>query len=575
MPNLAADRQRLLKDKLGAFIHHPAMSLVVVVAIMISVSLVMVHLLFDEDHPLQHPIEATQIALTVFFCFELGAKCYVAPSKGRFFAQYWIDIVAILPWTQSLRVLRILRLLRVFRVAMILTRRVRFVSALFRSAVGEYLVLGMIMTLLLVVGSFVLYASESRARLKRGEELLRHCGRRIGELEALAGTAVNRPNGVDRGSSVRMVRDRCAVLAARIRQEPGTRPVKLPVGERQHVLAELDRMLARLPAPSFGFNGEPQGLGEFENSFWATLYFLVATEPMIAVPTTTVGRLVVLVVMFGGLTTFAIFTGVVTALMVNRLKRRMEIDDMDRFQLNNHMLICGWNRLVPLMIEEITASSKGRDSAIIVVAELEEPPPEVSALTADYNVYFVSGDYTKPESLDAARVRQARLAVIVADTTRPRSDQDRDARTVLAALMIERMCPGIYTCAELLNRDNEQHLRAAGIEEVIVTSEVGGHHLAMAALHSGITEVFSELLDNKVGKNLMKVPVAARFVGMAFEDVLSQSKASQDDLVIGVEIKGQDGSRTEGYRMLVNPPRDMTLGERDNLIVISSPRRTP
>lgn len=572
MPIPAPEPRRALKNKLGAFIHHPVVSLVIVVAIMVSVSLVMVHLLLVEEHPLQAPIETAQLVLTVFFFFELGIKCYVAPDKARFFSQYWIDIIAVLPWTQSLRVLRILRLLRVFRVAVILSRRVRFVQALFRSAIGEYMVLGMIMSLLLVVGSFVLYASESRARVQRSADLLQHCGKRIGELEELCGAS----SAAQGPPSLRLVRDRCEVLAARVRGEPGARPVVLATGEHHRILAELDRMVALLPVPREtipGVHEQDGDLGDFGNSFWATLYFLVATEPMIAVPTTTVGRVVVLVVMFGGLTTFAIFTGVVTALMVNRLKRRMEIDDMDRFQLNDHMLICGWNRLVPLMIEEITASPQKGQTSIVVIAELDEPPPEISALAARFSVYFERGDYTKPEALDGARVQQARLAIIVADTTRARSDQDRDARTVLAALMIERMCPGIYTVAELLNRDNEQHLRAAGIEEVIVTSEVGGHHLAMAALHSGITEVFSELLDNKVGKNLMKVPVAEEFVGATYGEALAKNKEDRDDLVIGVEVKGQDGARTEGYAMLVNPAKDMTLGERDNLIVISSPRR--
>ena len=50
--------------------------------------------------------------------------------------------------------------------------RVRFVSALFRSAVGEYLVLGIIMCLLLGIGTFALFVSESRARQVREQERL-------------------------------------------------------------------------------------------------------------------------------------------------------------------------------------------------------------------------------------------------------------------------------------------------------------------------------------------------------------------------------------------------------------------
>lgn len=477
------------KERLGAFIHHPAVSLAVAVLIVISVSLVLVKLLvLPHDDPRSHAIDVIDLWITGVFVVELGIKCWVAPNRGRFLGQYWIDIVAIIPWAHSLRVLRLLRLLRVFRVAMILSRRVRFVSALFRSAVGEYVVLAMIMVFMLGVGTFGLYLSE------------RH----------------HRADGA--------------------------------------VAANVD--------PS-------RDLSQPENAFWATLFFLVATEPMVSVPESSIGKGIVLVVMFGGLTTFAVFTGIVTALMVNRLKRRMEIDDMDRFQLYDHLLILGWNRLVSLIIEELVAA-KGNSQAVVVVADLEDAPPEVTNQVGS-RVFFVRGDYTKPAVLEQARVRQARKAIIVADDTIERSDQDRDARTVLGALMVERMNPEIYTCAELLNRDNEQHLLAAGIEEVITTSEAGGHHLAMAAMHAGLSQVVTELMTRKVGRNLQKLPVPETLVGLDFPTALDRYKREFDGLLVGVEKNGQHGPGSEGYGMFVNPGADLKLGAHDNLVLIGNP----
>lgn len=476
------------KERLGAFIHHPAVSLVVAVLIVVSVSLVLMRLLvIPHDDPRTHAIDLIDLWITGVFVVELGIKCYVAPNRGRFLGQYWIDLVAIIPWAHSLRVLRLLRLLRVFRVAMILSRRFRFVSALFRSAVGEYVVLMMIMLFMLGVGTFGLYLSERHAR------------------EGAQGAPVD---------------------------------------------------------PS-------QDLSQPENAFWATVFFLVANEPMVAVPSSPIGKGIVLVVMFGGLTTFAVFTGIVTALMVNRLKRRMEIDDMDRFQLYDHLLILGWNRLVSLIIEELVAA-KGNVQTVVVVADLEELPPEVATHVGS-RVFFVRGDYTKPAVLEQARVRQANKAIIVADDTKERSDQDRDARTVLGALMVERMNPEIYTCAELLNRDNEQHLLAAGIEEVITTSEAGGHHLAMAAMHAGLSQVVTELMTRKVGRNLQKLPVPDDLVGLDFPSALDRYKRVYDGLLIGVEVNGQRGPKAEGYSMQLNPGLELKLTDQDNVVLIGNP----
>ena len=488
------------KERLGQFIHHSVVSLGIAALILISVVLVFVQLFLSPTDPVQAPLETIQVVITVLFALELGIKYYVAPDKIRYVSQYWIDLIAIIPWAQSLRVLRVLRLLRVFRVAMILSRRISFISSLFRSAVGEYLVLAIIMLLFLGVGTFALYNSERHARTAQLEEL---------------------------------------------RQS-------LPPDE---FAAARDAL-------------EAQGsLADPESALWATVFFLVATEPMIAQPESTVGRAVTLVVMFGGLTTFAIFTGVVTALMVNRLKRRLEIDDMDRFQLVDHLVICGWNRLVPLMLEEFQ-QAPNFDPQIVIVAELDDLPPEIARLERGARVFFVRGDCTKPEVLEQARIQHASRAVIVADNSRDRSAQDRDARTVLASLMIERMCPGIYTCAQLLNRDNEPHLRAAGIEEVILTSEAGGHHLAIATMNFGLSQVLDTLMTAKIGPILEKVPVPQDLIGQPFVSALEHYKRTHDSIPIGVEILGQDGPRTEGYALQVNPAHQTILGERDNLVLI-------
>lgn len=481
----AAEDER--KERLGAFIHHPSVSVLIVALILASVVLVLLHFRLDHDDPRQLPIEVAQGVITSVFAVELSLKAYVAADRRRFLAQYWVDIVAVIPWASSLRVLRILRLLRVFRAALILSRRVRFLSNVLRSALGEYVVLGMILLTLLVVGSWVLYQSELHAR----------------------------------------------------QADPQAAPVD--------------------PASD---------LADPMNAAWATVFFLVANEPMIAVPRTTLGKAVVLVTMFGGLTTFAVFTGVVTAVMLNRLRRRMEIDDMDRFQLNEHIVICGWNNQVPLILEELQLAGGSSVPAVVIVAELEELPAEVTALGIGARVFFVRGDGTKPAVLALARIEHARRAIILADTTRPRSDQDRDARTVLCALMIERLNPRIETCAELLNRENEVHLRAAGIEEVVTTSEAGGHHLAMATLYPGLANVVSELLTAKVGKTLTKRPAEPPIVGMKFLPALEHLKREQSLLLVGIEVQGRDGARAPGYAMKINPAPDLVIGARDNLVVI-------
>ncbi|MBL4848769.1 MAG: ion transporter [Planctomycetes bacterium] len=563
------DHRDKLKNRLGALVHHSTVSFAIAILIVLSVSLVVVHFALPLTSPLQTPIEIVQWVITAVFVVELSLKAYVAPSRSRFLAQYWIDIIATLPWTQSLRALRVLRLLRVFRVAVIFSRRIRFVSNLFRSAIGEYIVLGLMMLTLLSFGTFALWVTENRAREKQVKHQNNALSADLLDVEVPLGLAAPKVPG--QAELVGIAPTTSELHHRFSRAERELHSSKLKHREHERIAQLLARIHTRLPKQAGrGHDSSGQDLAEFENSFWATTFFLVATEPMIDVPRTNIGRFIVLAVMFGGLTTFALFTGIVTALMVNRLKRRMEIDDMDRFQLNDHIVICGWNRLVPLIIDEIGSTPSQRDTAVVVVADLDEAPEAVTK-AREARLYFVRGDYTKPETLEQARIPYAKRAIIVADTTIPqRSDQDRDARTVLAALMIERMQPEIYTCAELLNPDNEVHLRAAGIEEVVVTSEAGGHHLAMAALHFGLANVLNELMTGKVGDTLRKLTIPPDYVGITFIEAVERYKREKNALLIGVEIAGQDGPRAEGYAMRLNPESELTLGERDNLVVIGA-----
>lgn len=473
------------KERLGHFIYHPVTSTVVAALIIVSVLLTIEHLHLPHDDPYQIPLEVVQAVITLLFMVELSIKAYVAETWRRFFAQYWVDLIAVIPWIQSLRILRILRLLRVFSVALIVSRRIRAVSSLMRSAIGEYLILGGVLLTLFVLGSYTLMLSERAQKMVTGSD----------------------------------------------------------------------------PDPS-------DDLDDPSNAAWATVFFLVANEPMISAPRSAVGKGVALTVMFGGLTTFAVFTGVVSALMVGRMRRRTEIDDMDRFQLTDHIVLCGWNHRAPLILEELGFARAAEVPAVVVVAELDELPPEVGKLPIGPRVFLVRGDSTTPPVLEQARIAFAKRAIIVADSTRPRADQDRDARTVLAALMVERMNPKITTCAELLNRENEVHLRAAGVEEVITTPEAGGQQLAMAALHPGLADVVSELISAKSGATLVKEPVPDELLALTFATAMERLKRERNAVLIGLEVNGREGKKSPVCKMIVNPPPDTLIGPRDNLVLI-------
>ena len=306
-----------------------------------------------------------------------------------------------------------------------------------------------------------------------------------------------------------------------------------------------------------------------EDALWWSFFTLVSGEPIGGEPTTNAGRLVTLIVMIGGLTLFAVLTGVISAVMVQRLRSVMEAKYLELDELRHHIVICGWNRSGPLLVEELQADPAMRQRPIVVVAEFGETPERELKRIDRSLIHFYVGDYTTIDVLENVGIYHASRAILLADATHPRSDQDRDARTVLAALTIEKLQPSIYTCAQLLDRKNNVQLRVAGVEDVIVADELASHLIATSARNKGSVDMMAELLTVQIGNQIYKIPAPESWRGFTFGAASERLKDDFDAILVAVE------QNVEGRRKtLVNPPKTEPLKFGDNLIVIarSQPR---
>lgn len=308
-------------------------------------------------------------------------------------------------------------------------------------------------------------------------------------------------------------------------------------------------------------NPDIETLGD---ALWYSFFSLVSAEPIGAYPQTHAGRIITLVVVLSGLTLFAVFTGVVSAFMVQRLQSVMSIKNFDLDELRNHIILCGWNRSAPLVLEELQTDPQTRHAPIVIVAELEHLPLSELRRVDQNRLYFYSGDYTRIDVLEKVQIYHASRAILLADTSQPRSDQDRDARTVLAALTMEKLNPTIYTCAQLLDRNNNVQLQAAGVEDVVVADEMAGHLIGNAVRNQGAMDVFAELLTVQVGNQFYRLPLPSMLAGKTFWYAQRHLKEQYDALLVAVE------RRIEGRRQTyINPPMNYELQVGDYLVVIA------
>lgn len=295
------------------------------------------------------------------------------------------------------------------------------------------------------------------------------------------------------------------------------------------------------------------------HSFWSSIFSFLSSEYVDHFPPTVGGKLTVLLLIFGGVSFFSILTGSVTAIIADRMKRGSTfLEGLLLNELNEHILICGWNSGVMTILQELQSHATFRNRDFVIVSELEIPP-SVTHLPNPRRVRFVRDDFTRIAALRRAGLERASVALIMADQSSGRSPQDADARTVLAALTIEKLHPSILSCAELSSSESEPHLRLGGINEVVLSGELAGSLLAQAAMDAAQARIFQNLLHPSHGSRIQPVATDPGWVGKPFSEVLRLCHERSG--VIPIAVKKADGV------VRVNP-QDVNLAEGDQLFGI-------
>lgn len=444
----------------------PWFDLAVLFFIVVSILLLGFEIIYPVNDPRQHTMAIVSDIITALFVVELGIRYLASRRKGRFFRDYWIDIIAVLPLFRALRFLRLLRLLRLFRAINLLARQTTMLEWLFRRQVTEYVMIIMLLIFATLFGTLGL--AHFHVTRETGWSLLQH-------------------------------------------------------------------------------------------SFWETLFTLIAGEPITEFPASFGGKVVILLVQVSGLTFFALLTGTVSAVMVEKMREGSVFQQIQLEDLENHILICGFNSGVETIIGEFQNHPEFKDREIVVITEREELP----ALKVPFpsRVRSLKEDFTRVDVLQKCNVTTCGVAIIVSEISHNRSRQDADARTVLAALTIEKLSPGVHTCAELSNPQSESHLRMGGVNEVIVTRDIAGHLLAQAAMYSASVHLLQELLHPTSGNTLRPFEVSSDLVGLNFSKALTKVHKSTGAIPVAVERATGD--------MIVNP-HDHILQADDKLICMSA-----
>lgn len=307
--------------------------------------------------------------------------------------------------------------------------------------------------------------------------------------------------------------------------------------------------------------GKNPAFQNYGDGLWWALVTVTTIGYGDKVPITTQGRFVGGAVILVGIGLVGLFMGKISSVLVERrIREGRGLNDAKH--LSGHFVILGHKADMSGFISGILrVNADLPKDRLVVVSQADETIVEELRL-AFPGVLFLRGDIVDPMAIQRASVATAARVLVLADESLTRSDQEKDARTVMAVMTLKNLAPDVYTCAEVIDSKYDEHLRLAKCDEVILSREYSRFLLVSATVSEGISKVLHEMLDLSDLKGLQTTVIPVEFLGRPFAD-LRVHMQSKGRLLLGVlentgraiEIKRQalrDAQKTSFVNTLVD-----------------------
>ncbi|MAD51062.1 MAG: NAD-binding protein [Candidatus Marinimicrobia bacterium] len=326
---------------------------------------------------------------------------------------------------------------------------------------------------------------------------------------------------------------------------------------------------------------ETGAITEGETPFWWAIVTMTTVGYGDYAPSTSEGRIFAVLVMFAGISLTAMFTAVISSIFV--AKRIREDKGLEKVNVKNHIILCGWNRNADKIIDSIQYLSEGRRKDLVLINDLdEETVARLKTRYRDIHLHFVAGDYTSEQILQRASLEDADTIIIIPSDV-DASIQNPDEKTILATLTIKGLEPNKRLIAYLYSRDNLTHIKRANADEVVISDDFGAYMLASHVVDPGIPQILNRLLDNVSENRFKRVDIPSEFVGQSFNNLFDHFRNNNGSLLIGVfseeenlgigEVLSADSSALDAFIERKLKEGGVSLQEESKISTVINPNK--
>ncbi len=277
---------------------------------------------------------------------------------------------------------------------------------------------------------------------------------------------------------------------------------------------------------------ESGDIAKGENPFWWAIVTMTTVGYGDYSPTTTSGRIFAIMIMFAGISLISLLTATISSIFV--AKKIREGKGLEKVELQNHIILCGWNSDGEQLLESLENLTGDHKGEMVLINDLAEE--EINHLKNRYRglkINYVVGDFTQEAILNRANLEDADTVIIIPNETDP-DVASADEKTIFATLTIKSLEPNVRVVAYLNNRDNLTHIKRANADEVVIGDDFGAYILASHVLDPGIPQAVNRLLDSRSKSRIKRVDIPTEFVGKSYDELFSYFKVKNGWVLVGV-----------------------------------------